>query len=66
MSGRFDRHSSETEGSSRADGAEGGTRPAMAGVIGASGSHTSCQARIGDEDLIDAAGGRYRQLLFRV
>jgi hypothetical protein len=40
MSGRFDRHSSETEGSSRADGAEGGTRPAMAGVIGASGCTT--------------------------
>ena len=37
MSGRFDRHSSETEGASRADGAEGGTRPAIAGVIGASG-----------------------------
>jgi hypothetical protein len=40
MSGRFDRHSSETEGSSRADGAEGGAQPAMAGVIGASGSNT--------------------------
>jgi len=40
MSARFDRRSSETEGSSRADGAEGGTRPAMAGVIGASGSNT--------------------------
>eukprot|EP00900_Chrysochromulina_parva_P009806 jgi/Chrpa1/18827/Chrysochromulina_OHIO_Genome00023079-RA len=40
MSGRFDRHSFETEGSSRADGAEGGAEPAMAGVIGASGSNT--------------------------
>ena len=40
MSGRFDRHSFETEGSSRADGAEGGAQPAMAGVIGASGSNT--------------------------
>jgi len=39
MSGRFDRHSSETEGSSRADGAEGGAQPAMAGVISASGSN---------------------------
>jgi hypothetical protein len=40
MSGRFYRHSFETEGSSRADGAEGGAEPAMAGVIGASGSNT--------------------------
>ena len=41
MSGRFDRHSSETERSPRADGVEGGARPAMAGgVIGASGSAT--------------------------
>ena len=44
MSGRFDRHSSETEGSSRADGAEGGARPAMADVIGASGSNTPTMA----------------------
>jgi hypothetical protein len=40
MSGRFDRHSSKTERSSRADGAEGDARRAMAGVIGASGSTT--------------------------
>jgi len=40
MSGRFDRHSFETEGSSRADGAEGGAQPAVAGVIGASGGNT--------------------------
>jgi hypothetical protein len=40
MSGRFYRHSSETEGSSRADGTEGGAQPAMAGVIGASGGNT--------------------------
>ena len=40
MSCRFDRHSSEMERSSRTDGAEGGARPAMAGVIGASGSTT--------------------------
>ena len=40
LSCRFDRHSTETEGSSRADGAEGGARPVMAGVIGASGSNT--------------------------
>jgi len=39
MSGRFDRHSFETEGSSRADGTEGGVQPAMAGVISASGSN---------------------------
>jgi len=40
MSGRFYRHSFETEGPSRADGAEGGAQPAIAGVIGASGSNT--------------------------
>ena len=40
MSGRFYRHSFETEGPSRADGAEGGVQPAMAGVIGASASNT--------------------------
>ena len=40
MSGRFDRRSFETEGSSHADGSEGGAQPAMAGVIGASGSNT--------------------------
>ena len=45
MSGRFDRHSSETEGSSRADGAEGSARPAMAGVIGASGRNTIRRTR---------------------
>ena len=38
MSGRFDRHSSETERSPRA--VKGGARPAMACVIGASGSTT--------------------------
>jgi hypothetical protein len=38
MSGRFNYHSSETEGSSRADGAEGGARPAKSGVIGRLGS----------------------------
>ena len=41
MSGRFERQSSETERSSRADGAEGGARPATAGVIDASGSNTN-------------------------
>ena len=40
ISGRFERHSSETERSSHAGGAEGGARPAMAGVIGSSGSNT--------------------------
>jgi hypothetical protein len=45
MSGRFDHHSSETEGSSRADGAEGGARPAMAGVIGASDRNTIRRTR---------------------
>ena len=40
MSGRFERHSSETDRSSHADGAEGGARPATAGVTGASGSNT--------------------------
>jgi len=38
MSGRFNHHSSETEGSSRADGAGGGARPAKSGVIGPLGS----------------------------
>jgi hypothetical protein len=41
MSGRFERQSSETERSSRADGAEGGARPATACVIDASGSNTN-------------------------
>jgi hypothetical protein len=40
MSGRFDRHSSRAEGPSHADGPKGGARPAMAGVIGASGRST--------------------------
>ena len=80
MSGRFDRHSSETEGSSRADGAEGGTRPlwrassAVRAVPRSVGSVHAFEVQgasrsepgMGDEDLIDAAGGRYRQLLFRV
>ena len=39
-SGCFGRHSSETEGPSRADGPKGGARPAMAGVIGTLGSDT--------------------------
>ena len=38
MSGRFNHHSSETEGSSRAGGAVGGARPAKSGVIGPLGS----------------------------
>ena len=41
MSGRFERQSSETERSSRADGAEGGARPATACVIDALGSNTN-------------------------
>jgi hypothetical protein len=40
MSGRFDRHSSRAEGPSHADGPKNGARPAMAGVIGTSGSST--------------------------
>jgi hypothetical protein len=58
MSGRFDRHSSETEGPFRADGAEGGTRPAMAGVIGASGSNTIRSPTMADRSRVQ---GTWRQ-----
>ena len=40
MSVRFDRHTSRTEDRSRVDDPKGGARPAMAGVIGTSGSNT--------------------------